>query len=357
LTASASYRQRVLDALARIGIRDLDFSDCNIARAPFGAADLAFFAEIEDQVHRVFLDHDIRSDDLAAALDLRTRHAGVPPAKFADAASASSRLRDVAARQMDALAKTQRDLIDAGRIAETRRIDLEAAQIARDTLASELAQAHSRVASLAADFAETSTRLDGKEVELASARQRLERLNDELRRAGLRLAEAQLETHRWWAVADDTGRHLQAIYASRSWRLTAPLREINAWRKRLAGRAEVGVAALDNVPRRAVQQLLIAAWAHVRGHPERRARFVRLLAPFPKLYAQLRAFAFAHAPATAPNAPSAPHVARSGSLAAAENVQWNEYPKSVQQVHAQLLRARAATARAPGQAEPGQTPR
>jgi hypothetical protein len=165
------------------------------------------------------------------------------------------------------------------------------------------------------------------------------------------LAEAQFETHRWWAVADDTRHHLHAIYASRSWRLTAPLREINAWRKRLAGRADVGVAALDNMPRRGVQRLLLAAWAHVRGHPERRARFVRLLAPFPKLYAHLRAFAFAHAPAVAPS------IASSESLAAAENVRWNEYPKSVQQVHAQLMRARAATARAPGQAQPGQTPR
>jgi hypothetical protein len=351
LTTSAAYRQRVLDTLTRIGIRDLDFSDSSIARAPFGAAELAFFAETEDQVHRIFLDHDIRSDDLAAALELRTRHAGAPPTKFADAAAASSRLRDVAARQMNALAKTQRDLIDASRIAEMRQIDLEAAQSARDTLASELAEAHSRVANLASDLAEMSARLDGKEVELASARQRLERLNDELRAAGLRLAEAQFETHRWWAVADDTRHHLHAIYASRSWRLTAPLREINAWRKRLAGRADVGVAALDNMPRRAVQRLLLAAWAHVRGHPERRARFVRLLAPFPKLYAHLRAFAFAHAPAVAPS------IASSESLAAAENVRWNEYPKSVQQVHAQLMRARAATARAPGQAQPGQTPR
>jgi hypothetical protein len=203
-----------------------------------------------------------------------------------------------------------------------------------------------------------SARLDGKEIELASSRQRLGRLNDELRTAGLRLAEAQLETHRWWAVADDAGHHLQAIYASRSWRLTAFLREINAWRKRLAGQAEAGVATLDNMPRRAVQQLLLASWAHVRGHPERRARFVRLLSPFPRLYAHLRAFAFAHASVTAPNAvPATPRVAPSGSLAAAENVQWDEYPKSVRQVHAQLMRARAATARAPGQAPPGQTPR
>jgi hypothetical protein len=135
------------------------------------------------------------------------------------------------------------------------------------------------------------------------------------------------------------------------------LREINAWRKRLAGQAEVGVAALDNMPRRAVQRLLLATWAHVRGHPERRARFVRLLAPFPKLYAHLRAFAFAHAAVTPPSAPPDPRVAPFGSLAAAENVQWDEYPNSVQQVHAQLMRARAAAARAAGQAQPGQTSR
>ena len=81
LTTSATYRQSVLDTLARTGIRNLDFSDCSIAHAPFGAAELAFFAETEDQVHRIFLDHGIRPDDLAAALALRTQHAEAAPEK------------------------------------------------------------------------------------------------------------------------------------------------------------------------------------------------------------------------------------------------------------------------------------
>lgn len=376
LSTSGAYRQHILDMLARAGIGGLDLSDCDIARAPFGAADLAFFTEAEDRVHRIFQDHGIASDALTAAIEVRTRRSPASPPTNLDAA-ASSRLRDVAVRQMDALAQTQRELADAHRFAEQQLIDLDAAttmaatqrerlvaaQAALDArerdlaaaldrstaLATELAQAHGRIAILSAD-------LESMGAELASARQRLERLHDELRTAGVRLADAQHETHRWWSVADDTGRHLNAIYSSRSWRLTKPLREINAWRKQVAGSAAVGVAALDSMPRRAVRGMLLAAWAHVRGRPQRRAQFVRLLAPFPRLYDRLRAFAFAHVPVRPATGPSAaPRVAPLSPIESGNGIRWNDYPRSVQEIHSQLMRARAASANATSQTLPGQT--
>lgn len=397
LSTSSAYRQHILDTLARAGIEGVDLSDCDIARAPFGVADLAFFTEAEDRVHGIFRDHGIASEALTAAIELRTRHSPASPPR--DRGGAASRLRDVAVRQMDALAQTQRELADANRIAELQRIDLdaattmaatqrerlvaaEAALAARErdlaealdqsaALASDLdarekdlADALDRSTALASELAQTHTRnatlsagLESIGAELALARQRLERLRDELRTAGVRLADAQQETHRWWSVADDTGRHLNAIYSSRSWRLTRPLREINAWRKRVAGSAAVGVAALDSMPRRAVRGMLLAAWAHVRGRPERRARFVRLLAPFPRLYDRLRAFAFAHAPARRVTEPSPPRVAASSPLESGNGIRWSDYPRSVQEIHSQLMRARAATAKATSQTLPGQTPR
>jgi len=378
LSTSGAYRQHILDMLARAGIGGLDLSDCDIARAPFGIADLGFFTEAEDRVHRIFQDHGIASDALAAAIELRARHSPASPPTNRDAA-ASSRLREVAVRQMDALAQTQRELADANRLAELQRIDLDAAattaavqrerlaaaQATLDARAKDLAEARDRSTALASDLAQTHTRiatlsadLESMAAELASARQRLERLHDELRAAGVRLADAQQETHRWWSVADDTGRHLNAIYSSRSWRLTKPLREINAWRKQVAGSAAVGVAALDSMPRRAVRGMLLAAWAHVRGRPERRARFVRLLAPFPRLYDRLRTFAFAHAPSRpATGRSTAPRVAPPSPLESGNDIRWNDYPRSVQEVHSQLMRARAATANATNQTLPGQTPR
>jgi len=382
LSLSSAYRRDTLSALDQDGIDGLDFSDCSIAQSQFGADDLAFFGEAEERVHEIFRDRDIEEDDLAAVLDLRARYR-VGPRRIADAAASLSRIRGVAIRQMDALAGLQRELVDAlggaqrelaqrerlladaRRTIENQHVDLATAatltaaqQATLDARAKDLAQAHDRSSALATELAEASARLDSQAAELVSARQRSEGLHHELRAAGSRLQEAGLETHRWWSIADDTSRHLQAIYASRSWKLTAPLREINAWRKRLAGSTGVGVAALGGMPRRAVRQLLLAAWAHARGRPERRARFVRLLAPFPRLYSRLRAFAFAHATVPAVSTPSrvspgAPPLRLEGG----NGIRWEDYPESVQQIHSQLMRARAAAAASSSQALPTQTRR
>jgi hypothetical protein len=371
LSISSTYRRGTLSALERDGIEGLNFSDCSIAQSQFGADDLSFFAEAEERVHEIFRDRGIEQNDLTAALDLRARYRPGPRRTIADAAASLSSIRGVVIRQMDALAGIQRELAqresllaDVCRTTEAQRMDLAAAatltaaqQAALDAREKDLAQARDRSSVLATELAEASARLDSQGAELVSARQRSERLHRELRAAGSRLEDAGIETHRWWSMADDTSRHLQAIYASRSWRLTAPLREINAWRKRLAGSTGVGVATLGGMPRRAVRQLLLAAWAHARGRPERRARFVRLLAPFPRLYSRLRAFAFAHA--TVPAA-STPSTASPGAppmrLEVGNDIRWEDYPGSVQQIHSQLMRARAGAAPA-SQALPTQTRR
>lgn len=371
LSTSTTYRGDILSTLDRAGIDGLDFSDCTIPQSQFGADDLAFFAEAEERVHEIFRNRGIAQGDLAAVLDLRARYRVGPRRTISDAAPSLSRIRGVAIRQMDALAGLQREmaqrerlLADARRTIEAQHMDLAAAatltaaqQAALDARAKDLAQAQDRSSALATELAQATARLDSQTAELGSARQRSERLHHELRAAGSRLEEAGLETHRWWSMADDTSRHLQAIYSSRSWRLTAPLREINAWRKRLLGSTGVGVAALGGMPRRAVRQLLLAAWAHARGRPERRARFVRLLAPFPRLYSRLRAFAFAHATAPATGTPSAVWPgARPMRLEGGNGIRWEDYPESVQQVHSQLMRARAGAAQ-PSQALPTQTRR
>jgi hypothetical protein len=372
MSTSSTYRRDTLSALDRDGINGLDFSDCNIAQSQFGANDLAFFAEAEERVHDIFRNKGVEQDDLAAALDLRARYRPGSRWTIPDAVASLSRVHGVAIRQMDALAGTQRELAQRENVLADARRAIAAGQAALDARENDLAEAHARSTALAAesgairlrmaalseDLVEASARLDSQAAELASARQRSERLHDELRVAGSRLEEANLETHRWWSMADDTGRHLQAIYLSHSWRLTAPLREINAWRKRLAGSTGAGVATLGGMPRRVVRQLLLAAWAHARGRPERRAKFVRLLAPFPRLYSRLRAFAFAHATVPAPSTPStvspgAPPVRLEGG----NGLHWENHPGAVRQIHSQLMRARAAAAASPNQALPTQTPR
>ena len=362
LSSSNKYRQQTLAALAVTGIEALDFSDCSIAQAQFGAADMTFFSEAEDLVHDLFLSHGVATDEIAAALDLRACHASPARRRVADLAASSTRVREFAIRQMDVIAETQRvtniqraDLVAAADVAASQRQRITSTQATLNDREKELAQSLARSSALTEELADARRRLteisnaldqargrlDTQELALASMRQRSDRLYDELTAVGTKLQDADRETHRWWAVADDTSRHLQSIYASRSWRLTAPLRKVNAWRKRIVETPGIGTTALAELPRRAVRLLLLAAWSHAQDRPERRALYVRLLSPFPRLYARLRGFAFAHAPVSAA-ATQASQRALPDLPATSDDIAWDEYPISVREVHAQLMRARDA---------------
>jgi len=359
LTTSAAYRQSVLDTLARIGIRDLNFSDCSIAQAPFGAAELAFFAETEDQVHRIFLDHDIRSDELAAALELRTRHAAAPT-KFADAAAASSRLRDVAFRQMGALAKTQRDLIDATRIAETRRIGLEAAATLATSQSEQLVAAQSAWDALAStrqrleqELSEVLTKLTVRSDELLAAEQRVFSLQDGLLARDSIIADLQRETTYWHEIADRLNRDFHALCNSRSWRVTAPLRYVNAYAKRWARAVVARITALSKLPNVAIRRLSTIAWRFVRSRPLLETRLINFLGGYPRANRSLRAFVSRYTDkskrivstsALQPVLPAMPDV---------PGIRWVSYPTSVQRMYLQLTRARtmhsnSATGQQPG---------
>jgi hypothetical protein len=362
LSSSSQYRQQTLSALTVAGIGALDFSDCSIAQAQFGAADMTFFSEGEDVVHALFQRHGVTTDEIATSLDLRARHASPSRRRVADLVASSTRVRDVAIRQMNVIAETQRsknvqhaDLVAAADIAASQRQQITSIQAALTDREKELAQSLARSSALAEELAgarrqvmdtsnaldEARARLDTQELALASMRQRSERLYDELKSVGTKLQDADRETHRWWTVADDTSRHLQSIYTSRSWRLTAPLRKVNAWRKRIVETPGIGTAALAELPRRAVRLLLLAAWSHAHDRPERRALYVRLLSPFPRLYARLRGFAFAHALVSAA-VTRASQRALPDLPATSDDIAWDDYPISVREVHAQLMRARDA---------------
>jgi len=359
LTTSATYRQRVLDALGRIGIGDLNFSDCSIARAPFGAADLAFFGDIEDEVHRIFLGHGIRSDDLAAALELRTRRAGAAPAKFADAAAASSRLRDVAARQMDVLAKTQRDLIDATCIAETRRIGLEAAAMRATSQSEQLVAAQSARDALAStrqrlehELSEVFAKLTIRSDELLAIERRVIGLQDGLMARDSRIADLQRDTTYWHDIADKLNRDFHALCNSRSWRLTAPLRYTNAYAKRWARAAVARITTLTKLPSFAVRRLSTIAWRFVRARPPLEARLTNFLARHPQANRRLRAFVSRYTDKSKkiiststlqPVLPAMPDIS---------GVRWIIYPTAVQRMYLQLIRARMMHSNSPTGREP-----
>jgi len=81
-------------------------------------------------------------------------------------------------------------------------------------------------------------------------------------------------------------QQLQAMYASSSWRLTAPLRAVSPWLRRLAG-AWRGSALKDRC-RQLVRQTVIGLKRFFSVHPRLKAMALRGLIPFPALKDRLK---------------------------------------------------------------------
>jgi len=232
LTTSDVYRQHILSALALHGIDGLDFSDCSTAQAQFSTDDVAFFTEAEDRVHALFQTLGRETASLESALTLRAEHRPSSRGDAADLAASADRARKVAIRQMDALAASQRQVAAKEfALAESRRIV--------EVRSEELARARAQSVQLEADMqgvkAQLEANIQGMAIQLEAARNELSTLgtqlatrDDDLATARSRIEELNRDVTRWWTMADGLDRHLKAVYATRSWRVTAPLRRIAA---------------------------------------------------------------------------------------------------------------------------------
>jgi hypothetical protein len=221
LSTSDAYRQQTLSALARRGVDGLDFSDCSTAQAQFSADDVAFFNEAEDRIHVLFQALGRETASLESALVLRAEHRPVSRGDAADLAASANRVRNVALRQMDARAAAQRQVAE-------KEFALAESQRTVETRSEELATARAQSVQLEAD-------MQGMKAQLESAKNALSRLDtqlaakdDDLATARAKIEELNRDVTRWWTMADGLDRHLKAVYATRSWRVTAPLRRIAA---------------------------------------------------------------------------------------------------------------------------------
>jgi FkbM family methyltransferase len=189
-----------------------------------------------------------------------------------------------------------------------------------------------------------------RESELIDARRQLEQLQshgrwlqNEWDAAKAKVDELNHSSHHWWTVADGLNRELQAVYASRSWRLTAPLRKANFFIKELARMMKTRISTLTSLSRRSVRRVLLSAVAHVQSRPDRKAKVARLLARFPRLNARLRAFLWRHSGRSTMIVPSSTIHAMPASpvYSSATRIRWEAYSPSVRNVYQQLTQARA----------------
>ncbi len=249
LSTSNAYRQHILASLANQGIDALDFSDCSSAQAQFSANDIAFFTEAEERVHALFQIHSPATGPLEPALMLRAEHKPAAHENLAELAESATRARRVALREIDTLAATQRQvagqqamLAESHKVAETRgeelalaraqlvqlEGDIQRVQVQLQASENEVSNRRAQLTAKSEELSDATFRLGALGNELAAMQESAEQLQNEAIKAGARIEELNRDVNKWWAMADGLDRHLKAVYATRSWRVTAPLRRIAA---------------------------------------------------------------------------------------------------------------------------------
>jgi len=162
------------------------------------------------------------------------------------------------------------------------------------TLATREQELGAQVAQEQNELAEACARLVVQSEELTASQARAQWLENEWDAAKIKIDELNHLCHHWWTMADGVNRELQAVYASRSWRLTVPLRETALLVKQSKHKINTGVAMIFSTPRRMACFTLRHALAYVNNHPKVKVGAIKLLAHFPFLKAYFKAIALAN---------------------------------------------------------------
>ncbi len=164
-----------------------------------------------------------------------------------------------------------------------------------DGLVQQLSEQHRSHEALAADLLATQTRVGDLARDLTESHANVLHLRqactDAERRAG----------HTTQSLVVVSAAY-ESIRNSRSWRMTAPLRELFGFARRLGALLRGGPGEIARVPKRAARRVLLAALTRLRAHPERKRRLAGVLRHSGWIDARLRRFAAAN-PAVAVRVP------------------------------------------------------
>jgi hypothetical protein len=175
-------------------------------------------------------------------------------------------LQDELARQQAAYETLTTKLTDHQRRFEAVVQVLVERQRAQDSVTADLLTAQARIADLARDLTHSQADV-------------------------LYLRQSYTECHGKLAAATAAYR---SIAGSRSWRMTAPMRALFEWMRRVRSALRRGPALVARAPRRAAKGVLLSALDHLRAHPRRKESLARIIRRSPRLDARLRRFAWAN---------------------------------------------------------------
>ena len=116
-------------------------------------------------------------------------------------------------------------------------------------------------------------------------------LQNEWDAAKVKIDELDQSSHHWWTVADQLSLELQGVYASKSWRITWPLRKTMQGIKCLLALAMRTVHKALRLPKHIAKSLIVWAISQTLSNPHLKSRALEVLAKHPWLKHRLRQLA------------------------------------------------------------------
>lgn len=187
LSAYSEEQSRIRDGFDQAGVSGLDFSDCRIPVSWFSAEERQHFEALEETVHELWREAGMSADDLDALLRLRENHEPERNSKDVAAPAEIEGVSGELARYRDLVRRKEQELVGLHRDSDHQ---LQASHRREDDLRDKLAQQESREKAQAVIWRDKNAALKAE---------------------------------------------LDRLQQSRSWRITAPLRELyvvsHRWRE------------------------------------------------------------------------------------------------------------------------------
>jgi hypothetical protein len=238
LSDSVSYQSEVQNKLRELGIDGIELSDCRVPQGFYSEKDRAFFHAAESRVHLWLMEGGWTKSDIDVILDEREKLAptlmSVPSSKIKskNLVEQSERFSELARRFETANAEHQRLAITKRQQLE---ISLDETLIGLDKALTRESQTqnHLTVALTAVQQAQMQTQeafgiarqaeAVTKQVQERAAQQEKE-LNRHLESVGLELQNVSEANHHHFQLLEQRCQELDAVYSSKSWRMTALFR-------------------------------------------------------------------------------------------------------------------------------------
>jgi hypothetical protein len=326
LSESQQYRSDVLAQLSRSGIAGLDFFDCAMPQSRYSADEQSLFAALETRVHGWLKLGGWPDEALVQVSALReqfepvVRAAPIAAAEPADLLEQLARARGIARRFETAMARLAGGAVEeaAGdaardhsseqraRAAEERlrRAAVRVAQAVENArqaaTRTEQAERAARVAGgtarqLEVQFGEAQGRIQSMTAAAAERELRLEKAEAGWREQQQRTEELAGRADYWRAQAAALQADRQALRASWSWRITAPLRWVWGAMLRAAAVGSRGAGQVLHLLLEVLRSPIAAMMRVVLRDPQLSYRINQRLLRFPALQRHLVDIARRHA--------------------------------------------------------------